>query len=195
MLSSIQPVRPARARGFAAAAAALCAAGLLAAAPAAHAALGGSPMTTPDGAKLSSAPASAGASASATMRNAITTDMSSASSASTPAAAAPFTVRQTTLGTGTLVREYLTPGGVVFGVAWQGPFLPSLADIFGDAYYQQYVAGAQTARAARGGIARGPMVVDQGGLVVHSGGHPGGFVGNAYVPALLPAGVSPADIQ
>jgi hypothetical protein len=129
------------------------------------------------------------------MRNALTTDMSTASGASTPAAALPYTVRQTTLGTGTVVREYLTQGGVVFGVAWNGPYLPALADIFGDTYYQQYVAGAQAVRAARGGIARGPMLVDQSGLVVHSGGHPGGFAGSAWIPSLLPAGVTGVDIR
>jgi len=197
MLNSSQPVGPARARSFAAAAVTLCAAGLLAAAPAAQAALGGGVMATPEGATLSSATASAAASAatSATMRNALTTDMSTASGASTPAAALPYTVRQTTLGTGTVVREYLTQGGVVFGVAWNGPYLPALADIFGDTYYQQYVAGAQAVRAARGGIARGPMLVDQSGLVVHSGGHPGGFAGSAWIPSLLPAGVTGVDIR
>ncbi|GAB2870009.1 DUF2844 domain-containing protein [Paraburkholderia jirisanensis] len=199
MLNSSQPVGPARARGFAAAAVALCAAGLLAAAPAAHAALGGGAMATPEGATLSSAPATAATSAatstSATMRNALTTDMSTASGASTPAAALPYTVRETRLGTGTVIHEYLTQGGVVFGVAWQGKFLPPLADIFGDTYYQQYVAGAQAVRAARGGIARGPMLVDQSGLVVHSGGHPGGFAGSAWIPSLLPAGVTGVDIR
>ncbi len=169
------------------AAAVLGVGGLLAILPSAHAALGGSPMATPDGASAVSS-----TSAAAAMRSAVPSGAMSAMGASVPTAS--FTVRQTTLATGTVVREYLSPAGVVFGVAWRGPAMPALSEIFGSTYFQQYVAGAKAARAARG-AARGPAVVEQNGLVVHSGGHMGAFAGSAWLPQALPAGVSGADIQ
>jgi hypothetical protein len=159
---------------------AVAAAWLFAAAPAANAVLGGSPMPTPAGASV--APA-------ATMRQAIAPGASG-----TSAATAPYTVRQTTLASGTVVREYVSNAGVVFGVAWDGPQIPALDDLFGS-YFQQYLDGVKAARAARGGSARGPATVEQSGLVVHSAGHMGAFAGNAWLPQELPAGVSGSDIK
>jgi hypothetical protein len=180
-------------------AAAFCAAGMLAAAPSANAALGGSPMTTPQGANVTTSSASAtsatsGSSATATMRNAITTGASAATSASA-SGAAPYTLRSTTLATGTVVREYVNTNGEVFAACWNGPAMPSLTDIFGSDYYQQYVEGARAAQAARGGIAHGPATVEQGGLVVRAGGHMLHYVGCGYLPALMPPGVTGDDIR
>ncbi|CAB3761050.1 DUF2844 domain-containing protein [Paraburkholderia humisilvae] len=189
--------RPVRACARALAAAAFGAAGLLAAAPSAQAALGGSPMATPEGATVTSSSPSP-TTATATMRNAIASGASStmpaASGASGTSGAAAYTVRQTTLGTGTVVREYVSPAGIVFGAAWDGPAMPQLSQIFGDQYYQQYAEGASAARAARG-VKRGPATVEQGGIVVRSGGHMGHFVGAAWLPAQLPGGVTGDDIR
>jgi hypothetical protein len=204
MCNSNQSRRPARASARALAAAVCSAAGLglLAAAPSVHAALNDSPMATPEGASVTTSTPSA-ASTVATMRNAIASGASAASAgasadmsnAAGAAAAAPYTVRETTLKTGTVVREYVsTSTQHVFGVAWSGPFQPQLSNIFGSQYYQQYVLGASAAQAARG-TARGQLSVQQGGLVVHSGGHMGHFVGAAWLPAELPAGVTGDDIR
>jgi len=149
--------------------------------PSAHAALGGSPMTPPAGASVNSqtvAPAAVMHAAS--------------SGASTAAATSSYTVRETTLGNGTVVREYLAQDGTVFGIAWHGPQMPNLSDLLGT-YFPQYLAGVQAVRAARGG--HGPVAVDQSGLVVHSGGHMGAFTGEAWLPQALPDGVSGSDIQ
>jgi hypothetical protein len=179
-------------------AAALCAAGMLAGAPAANAALGGSPMATPPGARVTtSAPASAasgtsGALPAATMRNQIASGASGATPASSATAA--YTVTTTTLATGTVVREYLTGNGEVFAACWTGPAMPNLTDIFGSEYYQQYVEGARAARAAHG-AAHGPATVEQGGLVVSAGGHMLHYVGCGYLPALMPSGVTSDDIR
>jgi hypothetical protein len=51
-----------------------------------------------------------------------------------------------------------------------------------------------SARQLRGG-GHGPGIVQDSGLVVHSGGHMGAFSGQAYLPQALPAGVSGTDIQ
>jgi hypothetical protein len=118
---------------------------------------------------------------------------SDASSASSTSSASSYTVRTTTFGTGTAVREYLTTDGTVFGIAWNGPQMPNLSDLLGS-YFSQYVDGVSAVRAARG-HARGPVAVEQSGLVVHSGGHMGGFSGQAWLPSALPSGVSGSDIQ
>ncbi len=109
---------------------------LFAAQPA-HAGLGGAPMTPPPGASVSSRvvqPAgSAANSAQGVMRSA-------SGAASSTSASASYTVRETALGNGTVVREYLAADSAVFGIAWRGPQMPDLNDLLGS-YFPQYVTG------------------------------------------------------
>jgi hypothetical protein len=166
-----------------------CSLGALTAAQSAHAALGSAPMTPPADSSVSSRVVQpAGAATQSVMRSA-----SSAASAASASSASSYTVRETTLGNGTVVREYLGADGAVFGLAWRGPQMPDLSDLLGS-YFPQYVGGVKAVRAARGN-ARGPVSVDQSGLVVRSGGHMGAFSGVAWLPSALPAGVSGSDIQ
>jgi len=168
-----------------------CSLWALTAAQSAHAALGSAPMTPPaDSSVTSRVVQPAGGATQSVMRSA-----SSAGSgvSSTSSSAAPYTVRETTLGNGTVVREYLGANGAVFGIAWHGPQMPDLSDLLGS-YFPQYVAGVKAVRAARGNT-RGPVSVEQTGLVVRSGGHMGAFSGVAWLPSALPAGVSGSDIQ
>lgn len=156
----------------------------------AYAALGGAPMTPPSDASVSSRTVQSGSGAA----NAAQGVMRSASNAaSSTSATASYTVRETTLGNGTVVREYLAADGSVFGIAWRGPQMPDLSDLLGS-YFPQYVAGVTAIRAARGG-GHGPVAVEQSSLVVRSGGHMGAFNGQAWLPTALPAGVSGSDIQ
>src|SRR5579863_3589973 len=37
----------------------------------------------------------------------------------------------------TIVHEYISPEGKVFGVSWQGPFIPDMQQLLG-AYFSQY---------------------------------------------------------
>ncbi|MFL9873776.1 DUF2844 domain-containing protein [Paraburkholderia megapolitana] len=152
---------------------------VLSAVPAAQAALGGSPMTPPDGSTVTTRVMHA------------TSSAASASTASSTAAAA-YSVRETTLASGTVVREYLSQAGTVFGIAWNGPQMPDLNSLLGT-YFPQYVDGLTAVRTARGG--HGPASVQSDNLVVQSGGHMGAFAGNAWLPQALPAGVSSSDIQ
>ena len=160
----------------------------------AYAGLGGAPMTPPADASVSTrtvqpaAPAVRHAAAQGVMRSA-----SNAALRPPPPLQPSYTVRETTLGNGTVVREYLAADGSVFGIAWHGPQMPDLNDLLGS-YFPQYVAGVKAVRAARGG-GHGPVAVDQSGLVVRSGGHMGAFSGQAWLPPALPAGVSGSDIQ
>jgi hypothetical protein len=106
-----------------------------------------------------------------------------------------YTVHEITTPYGTVVREYVSPAGQVFGVTWRGPFLPDFQQIFGS-YYQQFAAAAQTQRSAQPRRSRNaPLSVDQPGLVVHSGGHMRAYSGSAFVPGIIPQNVDPKEIQ
>jgi len=101
---------------------------------------------------------------------------------------AAYSVHELQTPSGTVVREFVSPAGIVFGVAWQGPSMPDLRQILGT-YFDRYVE----AGAAR--KARGPVAIEQPGLVVQSAGHPRAFVGRAYIPEALPQGVTADAIR
>jgi hypothetical protein len=100
-----------------------------------------------------------------------------------------YTVHEITGVDGTLIREYVTPGGKVFGVSWTGPTIPDLAQLLGT-----YNAEFQTAiRAKRG--RRSSAVVHNPDLVVESSGHMRAFRGRAYLNSMLPSGVTEDVVQ
>ena len=103
--------------------------------------------------------------------------------------AARFTMHELTAASGTTVREYVSPAGVVFGVAWQGPSLPDLRQLLG-VHFDQYVDAAAARRTRRA-----PVRVELPGLVVQSSGHMRAFAGKAYLPQGLPQGVVANEIQ
>jgi Protein of unknown function (DUF2844) len=97
-----------------------------------------------------------------------------------------YTVHEMQASSGTMVREYVSTTGRVFGVAWDGPWLPDLRQVLGT-YFEQYVQAARAVRTSRAG--HGPLQIQEPGLVVQLSGHPRAFAGRAYVPALVPQGV------
>jgi hypothetical protein len=103
-----------------------------------------------------------------------------------------YTVHEIQTANGTVVREYAASSGMVFAVAWHGPWPPSMRQLLGS-YSDQYTQALKSQSSARAG--RRPVVVEQPGLVVHMGGHPRAFAGKAYVPDMLPQGVRAEDIQ
>jgi hypothetical protein len=103
-----------------------------------------------------------------------------------------YAVHEITTPTKIVVREYVGPDGRVFGVAWRGPFLPDLSQIFGS-YFQQYADAVKAEHRSYGG--RRPVDIQQPGLVVQGGGHMLGHFGRAYVPAMLPEGVTSDAIR
>jgi hypothetical protein len=105
---------------------------------------------------------------------------------------AAYSVRETTLGTGTVIREYISTSDTVFGIAWRGPVKPTVADLLGQ-YFSQYAIGVSATHAARG--MRAPVSVDTSTFVVGVGGHMGSFNGRAWLPQLLPVGITGSDIQ
>jgi hypothetical protein len=103
-----------------------------------------------------------------------------------------YTTHEIKTPAGNIVREFVSGDGRVFAVAWRGPSMPPMQQILGS-YFQQFSAGAQAHHAAH--VGRRPLNIQQPGLVVHSNGHPRGFFGKAYVPGMLPAGVSADEIR
>ena len=103
-----------------------------------------------------------------------------------------YDVREIDVGALT-VREYLTRAGQVFAVTWQGPTLPDLRQLLGG-YFGRFQAAAASAHQSNPGIHR-QLLVSQPDLVVASVGRLRDFHGFAYLPALLPAGVSVDDLQ
>lgn len=98
-----------------------------------------------------------------------------------------FSVRQLTAASGKVVREYVSPKGMVFGVSWQSPTMPDLRQLLGS-YFGQLQQAAQSRRQRRG-----PLVIKGKDFVLVSGGHMRAFHGVAYVPSLLPGNV-PAGV-
>jgi hypothetical protein len=105
----------------------------------------------------------------------------------------PYTVNESTLTGGTVVREYIGHSGTVFAVAWQGAHVPDLSALLGDSF-PAFVQSLSQLHASQG-TAFGPADVERPDLVVQSGGHMGAYVGRAWLPSALPAGVSSDDIQ
>ncbi len=95
-----------------------------------------------------------------------------------------YSVHQITAADRSVVNEYVSPAGTVFGISWRGMVMPNLQLLLGSSF-PQYQQAAQS-RVRR----RGPLVLRTDQLVVESGGHPRSFHGRAYLPGLLPKGVS-----
>lgn len=103
-----------------------------------------------------------------------------------------YTVHEIQAATGIVVREYVSSSGKVFGVAWQGPWPPDMRQILAT-YFDAYRQAAQAQVNAHAG--RRPLVIEQPGLVVRSGGHMRWFAGQAYLPEMLPRGVAAEAIR
>lgn len=103
-----------------------------------------------------------------------------------------YTVHELRSPSGTVVREYTSPAGKVFAVAWQSPTLPDLKQLLGSHFeeFQQAAAQAQSQRRSHG-----PLVIRQPGLVVELGGHMRSFVGRAYLPDELPSETQVEEIR
>jgi hypothetical protein len=104
-----------------------------------------------------------------------------------------YTVHEIKASNGTMVREYVSSEGKIFAVAWQGPFIPDLHHLLGR--YSEKFSQASQARNKNRPRIRGPLVVREPGLVVHSGGHMRAYFGRAYIPDQVPQGVNIEEIK
>lgn len=100
-----------------------------------------------------------------------------------------YTVHEIQTPSGTTVREYVSSAGSVFAVAWQGPVMPDLRQALGS-YFHRYTEAAKEKHAGHRHLA-----IRESDLVVQSNGHMRSFSGRAYLPQLLPQGVSVEEIR
>jgi hypothetical protein len=103
-----------------------------------------------------------------------------------------YTLHEIQTSTGVAVKEYVATSGKVFAVTWQGPIHPDLRQLLGT-YFDAFTQAEQAQRAQRRG--RGPVQIQEPGLVVQVAGHMRAFFGKAYVPQMLPAGIRAEDIR
>ena len=91
----------------------------------------------------------------------------------------------------TTVREYLTPEGVVFAVAWNGLVHPDLRVLLG-CYDEEYRGALAQQQRLQG---RRQIHVRSQRLVVETWGHMRNLQGRAYLPELVPEGVNLYEIR
>jgi hypothetical protein len=104
---------------------------------------------------------------------------------------AAYTVHELQSASGATLREFVSPSGTVFAVAWQGTSPPNLKQLLGSQFepYQE----AMKSSSARAG--RGPMTIQLPNLVVQLAGHMGDYSGRAYIPDKVPSGASLESIR
>jgi hypothetical protein len=102
-----------------------------------------------------------------------------------------YAVHETVYDNGTRVQEYVSPVGLVFAVAWQGPVLPDLSVWLGR-FHVSYRLETEQRRLS--GLRGGPVAIARDGLVLRSNGRMREFFGHAYAPALVPAGLKIEDL-
>ncbi|BCG47172.1 hypothetical protein GEOBRER4_n1999 [Citrifermentans bremense] len=91
----------------------------------------------------------------------------------------------------TAVREFLTPEGVVFAVAWNGLVHPDLSQLLGS-YDQEYRTALSKQQRKRG---HRQTQVRANRVVVETWGHMRNLQGRAYLPGLVPQGVNLDEIH
>jgi hypothetical protein len=89
------------------------------------------------------------------------------------------------------VREYVSSAGLVFAIAWDGRIHPDLTPLLGSYIGEYQEALRQTPRQP----GRRHLQVKTDRVVVEKWGHMRKLQGRAYVPALIPPGVSLDEIN
>ena len=100
-----------------------------------------------------------------------------------------YELHELTLPSGTTLREYRAPDGIVFAVTWNGPAKPDLSQALG-AYFPGYVEAARA-----NGAGHNRLAATRADLVLVSSGHMRAFTGRAYLASAIPAGVSIDELR
>ena len=100
-----------------------------------------------------------------------------------------YSILESTLPSGAIIQEFVSSAGVIFAVSWHGPLHPDFRQLFGR-YFTQYSMAPRLASSNRS-----RLQIDQPDLVVQAGGHMRAFAGVAFVPRLMPAGVTAGDLK
>jgi hypothetical protein len=102
-----------------------------------------------------------------------------------------YEIQEITSDGGMRVREFLNRKGIIFAVAWSGPVVPDLRTLLGSSF-ASFAKGL--AAISHPGTHRSLRLASPD-LVVESGGHMRAYSGRAYLPLLIPAGASPANLR
>jgi len=89
-----------------------------------------------------------------------------------------------TLPSGIVVHQYVSARGAVYAITWKGPRLPDLRELLGP-YFAQLER-----RDAYAPLGHHRLSLDGTDFSIRSAGHRGSFSGRAWVPSLVPAGVT-----
>ena len=102
-----------------------------------------------------------------------------------------FTIQEIATDSGMLLREFASPAGVVFAICWSGPALPDLQQLLGHSY-GAYIRALS--HLERRGLKRSVRLASDA-LIVEQEGHMRSYIGRAILPAMLPAGVTAAQLR
>ena len=100
-----------------------------------------------------------------------------------------YRVHEILLPSGTVMREFVAPNGNVFAVAWQGPTRPDLRQALGQ-YFDAFASAPRSKFSDRR-----HLQIQQGDLVLQSGGHMRALSGRAYLQSAIPSGVNIGDLH
>jgi hypothetical protein len=100
-----------------------------------------------------------------------------------------YRVHEIQLPSGTVMREFVAPNGNVFAVAWQGPTRPDLRQALGQ-YFDAFASAPRSKFSDRR-----HLQIQQGDLVLQSGGHMRALSGRAYLQSAIPSGVNIGDLH
>jgi hypothetical protein len=114
----------------------------------------------------------------------------SAKSLTVTKSSSSFSVYELSFGKRT-IREYVSPSGTVFGVAWKGAHPVNLEQLLGN-YKSDYVQARAAAPAIHG---RGFYNIKGQSVVVQKWGPVRRLQGRAYAPGLIPQGVKFDEIN
>ncbi len=89
------------------------------------------------------------------------------------------------------IREYVSPSGVVFGIAWNGLTHPNLTPLLG-AYASEHQKALSRVKRQPG---HRHVTVKSNNVTVEKWGHMRNLQGRAYAPALVPQGVNVDEIK
>jgi hypothetical protein len=89
------------------------------------------------------------------------------------------------------VREYVSPSGIVFGIAWNGLTHPDLTPLLGS-YASEHKKSLSHVKRQPG---RRYVKVKSANVIVEKWGHMRNLQGRAYAPELIPQGVNVDEIK
>jgi hypothetical protein len=100
-----------------------------------------------------------------------------------------YDLHQITASDGSVVNEFVSPAGVVFGISWQGHSLPKFSQVLGT-HLADFQVGQRT-----NVVPRRAVTIQTGDFVLISIGHDRYFRGRAYLRSQIPGNLTPEVVQ